>query len=50
LPTKEKGVTPSNLDEKKESLLYIMTRSIKSRLLEELIDFDNPKELWISQD
>jgi hypothetical protein len=46
LPTKEKGATPSNLDEKKESLLYIMTRSIKSRLLEELIDFDNPKELW----
>ncbi|KAH9564274.1 hypothetical protein CY35_04G017100 [Sphagnum magellanicum] len=30
---KGKGAVPSNLDEKKESLLYIMTRSIKSGLL-----------------
>jgi hypothetical protein len=43
---KGKGATPSNLDEKKESLLYIMTWSTKSGLLEELIDFDDPKELW----
>ncbi len=27
-------------------MLYIMTWSIKSGLFEELIDFDNPKELW----
>jgi hypothetical protein len=30
---KGKGAVPSNLDEKKESLLYIMTQSIKSGLL-----------------
>jgi hypothetical protein len=46
IPKKGKGPTPFNLDEKKESLLYIMTRSIKLGLLEELIDFDDPKELW----
>ncbi len=45
-PNKGKGVAPSNLDEKNESLLYIMAQSIKSRLLKELIDFDDPKELW----
>jgi hypothetical protein len=43
---KGKGVAPSDLNEKKEPLLYIMTQSIKSGLLGKLIDFDDPKELW----
>jgi hypothetical protein len=45
-PNKGKGVAPFDLDEKKEPLLYIMTRSIKLRLLGELTNFDDPKELW----
>jgi hypothetical protein len=44
-PNKGKGAAPSNMDEKKESLLYIMTQSI-TRLLEQLTNFDDPKELW----
>jgi hypothetical protein len=45
-PNKGKGVATSNLDEKNEFLLYIMAQSIKSKLLKELTDFDDPKELW----
>jgi len=45
-PNKGKGVAPSDLDEKKKSLLYIMTKLIKLGLLRKLIDFDDPKELW----
>jgi hypothetical protein len=44
-PNKGKGVAPSNLDEKKESLLYIMTKLIKLGLLGKFIDLDDPKEL-----
>jgi hypothetical protein len=45
-PQQKERSAPFNLDEKNESLLYIIARSIKSRLLKELIDFDDPKELW----
>jgi hypothetical protein len=44
-PNKGKGVAPFNLDEKKESLLYIMKKLIKSGLLGKFIDLDDPKEL-----
>lgn len=44
-PNKGKGVAPSYLDEKKEYLLYIMTKLIKSGLLGKLIDLDDPKQL-----
>jgi len=33
------------MDEKKESLLYIMKKLIKSGLLGKFIDLDDPKEL-----
>ncbi len=45
-PNKGKVAAPSNMDETKESLLYIMTYSIKSGLLGQLTNFDDPKELW----
>lgn len=45
-PNKGKKVAPSDLDDKKEFLLYIMTQLIKLRLFGEFTNFDDPKELW----